>query len=284
MDSSVCDDADYCTEDICDAAGACVFEAIETCGENYACEMSEAPTSDDDTINACVCDGVGAGEDYSGDSYCCENAWDSICVSEAAANCGAVCDCTDPAFDPNCSDDSDCVFCSEDVCTANWSCVEGTCADTGPLVCDATDDAGCIQNTCDTFAAGCTVVPSIEACDDDDPCTWDFCDGETGACSNEVIEGCAGEPPFECLGGSEPSAQGCDAVDTFEGCCDPWGRVLWCGQDENGEDVTYCEDCAGAPYCGWSSSWYWCGIEEPGQASPDESFPLQCPGLNYADE
>jgi hypothetical protein len=277
---SACDDEDSCTQDICTEEGACVHEA--GCGTNNPCATSSFPESKDETMNACVCEGAGASEGFEGDSFCCENSWDGICVNEAATYCGAVCDCADPAFDPTCGDASDCVFCSDDVCAASWDCVDGQCADTGPLVCDVANADSCIQNSCDSFAGGCEVMASIEACDDGDDCTWDFCDAESGACSNEVIEGCAGSPPFECLGGGEASAMGCDAVDTFEGCCDPWGRVLWCGQDQDGQDVTYCMDCAGAPYCGWNSSWYWCDTEAPGMSDPSGAFPLQCSGLTYA--
>lgn len=277
---SACDDEDPCTQDSCSAEGLCLHEA--GCGTNNPCATSDFPQSKDETINACVCEGVGASEGFEGDSYCCENAWDSLCVDEAASFCGAVCDCTDPAFDPTCSDSSDCVFCSDDVCASNWDCVDGKCADTGPLVCEVDNPDSCVQNTCNTLAGGCEVVPSIEACDDGDDCTWDFCDAETGACSNEAIAGCMGTPPFECNGGGEPAAMGCDAVSTFEGCCDPWGRVLWCGQDENGQDVTFCMDCAGAPYCGWNNSWYWCDAEEPGMSDPAGEHPIQCSGMEYA--
>ena len=277
---SACDDEDACTQDICTEEGTCAHEA--GCGTTNPCATSSFPQSKDETINACVCEGVGAAEGFTGDSFCCETAWDGICANEAATYCGAVCDCADPSFDPTCTETSDCAFCSADICAANWDCVDGLCADTGPLVCEVDNPDSCVQNTCDSMAGGCEVIPSIEACDDGDDCTWDFCDAETGACSNEAIEGCAGSPPFECLGGGEPAAMGCDAVDSYEGCCDPWGRVLWCGQDENGADVTFCMDCAGAPYCGWNNSWYWCGAEEPGITDPSGLFPLQCPGLEYA--
>jgi hypothetical protein len=150
------------------------------------------------------------------------------------------------------------------------------------MVCDASGDDGCLESTCNSFTEVCEVVPVNGSCDDDDACTWDLCDGETGACANEAVEGCTGEPPFECLGGGEPSAMGCDAEESFEGCCDPWGRVLWCGENENGEAVTFCQDCAGDGFCGWSNNWYWCSVDEPGTEDPAGAAPIQCSGLTYA--
>ena len=98
VDSSLCEDGDFCTSDVCDeVSGSCTFESIESCGLNYACEASEAPTSNDEAITACVCDGVGAENDYTGDSYCCEFAWDSVCVQAAQDSCGVNCNCEELA-------------------------------------------------------------------------------------------------------------------------------------------------------------------------------------------
>ena len=169
-------------------------------------------------------------------------------------------------------DETGCRSCQSEVRSDAWSNVPN----------DVPCDDGDVCSTGDACETGFCIPGSPKDCSDGLVCTLDSCDAETGACSNEAIEGCAGSPPFECLGGGEPAAMGCDAVDSYEGCCDPWGRVLWCGQDENGADVTFCMDCAGAPYCGWNNSWYWCGAEEPGITDPSGLFPLQCPGLEYA--
>jgi hypothetical protein len=44
------------------------------------CVPSQSPGCADNTLQACVC---------ALDSYCCDNAWDAICVSEAQQNCNA---------------------------------------------------------------------------------------------------------------------------------------------------------------------------------------------------
>ena len=109
------------------------------------------------------------------------------------------------------------------------------------------------------------------SCDDDDPCTVDSCN-DAGACEHEALTGCEGEPPYECLGPGEPAAAGCDAVESYEGCCDPWGRVTWC---ENGS--TYCIQCQENPSCGWDGAggYYNCGT--PGEEEPSGASPMMCP-------
>jgi hypothetical protein len=271
----VCDDGDTCTADVCDeATGQCSNEV--KCGTNSACEAVAWPGSNDPAITECVCNGEGA------DPYCCNTAWDGLCVRKAEMYCGASCDCSNPDTDLSCENNEDCNFCNEDVCDANWTCLSGTCAKGGPLQCDTAADQGCLMNTCQSFSGTCEVVPNPKGCDDQNSCTADQCDAETGGCINTPIPGCMGEPTFECKGAGEASVQGCEYVQTYEGCCDPWGRTIWCEKnEETGEEFTVCIDCAGTnPFCGWGTLYYTCATE--GEASPDAAFPMQCPGLTYA--
>jgi hypothetical protein len=268
-DHQTCDDSDDCTTDSCTEQGSCDNEML--CGTNHPCEAVSWPGSNDEAITACVC---------ALDSWCCDNAWDGICVSKAQTDCNAVCDCTDPSADLSCEQDSDCSWCSENACEANWACDGGTCVAGPGLVCDTSNDLECTKNTCNPTSGTCEVASSNEHCADGNSCTVDICDTEIGICANPELEGCSGEPPFECMGNGAPSITGCAYVQSYEGCCDPWGRVLWCGTqfDDAGveQDVTYCVDCASKnPYCGWPEigSYYNCGTD--GSAGPDE-FPFQC--------
>lgn len=337
LDNGSCDDGDPCTEDLCDmSTGICTN--LQGCGANHPCESAPYPTSKDEEITACVCGGTdedanGDGvPDFEGDSWCCDNGWDSLCVSEAESYCGAVCDCTAPSVDLGCDDDGDCTWCGGDVCLGLWTCHDGHCAQDLGLECPATEDVGCLKNTCNPFDQLCELTPSKEHCDDQVGCTVDHCNVETGECSHEDLDGCAGEPPYECLGYGEVSAEGCDYVETFEGCCDPWGHAVWCDLDgvcneglclpegapvptsceapsacaDPGEECiagfclpsgsqdpktctkngdcghTMCVDCAGTdPYCGWTGTWYLCGTEGVGSQEPQ--YPMQCPGLTYAE-
>ncbi len=78
----------------------------------------------------------------------------------------------------------------------------------------------------------------------------------------------------ECKGPLEPSlAGGCGAIDKT-GCCDLYGRNLYC---KNGN--LYCVDCAdGFEHCGWNSYGYYdCGQKE-GAEDPMGMHPLACGG------
>ncbi len=78
----------------------------------------------------------------------------------------------------------------------------------------------------------------------------------------------------ECKGALVPSVPGgCGAV-TSEGCCDAFGRVLYC----KGSDL-YCIDCTdGFQYCGWKKAGYYdCGAKE-GASDPMGKNPFSCAG------
>ena len=278
QDNGGCNDSVACTEDLCDLeTGHCSNE--EKCGTNHPCESGPFPTSNDEKVTDCVCngggpDGDGDGQpDYEGDTYCCEVGWDGLCVDEAEEFCGVVCECTDPEADLNCETDDDCGFCGGDACLGVWACEDGTCVAQPGLVCPQTVNEGCLINTCDPDLEACALKPTLAACDDHVACTVDHCNPSTGACTWDEIPGCSGEPPFPCLGFGEPSAEGCAWVESMEGCCDPWGRALWCqatGLCLNGlclpqidPPPSPCEtsvDCAGddeeclAGYCLWKGS------------------------------
>lgn len=262
-DDDACDDGDLCSQDICTAEGSCDATPIEGCSVSHPCAASSTPQSTDAEITACVC---------ALDAWCCDNSWDDICVGEAISECGAVCDCADPASEATCTEDAECGWCSDTLCDTPWACSEGQCVAVGvPVSCDSSGDGECLANQCQPETGACAMVVTPDSCDDDDPCTVDSC-GPDGACVHEVLDGCEGVPPFECLGTGEPSATGCGIVASYEGCCDPWGRVTWC-QDGN----TYCITCQENPSCGWQGAqgYYDCGnepIEDPSGAAP-----MMCP-------
>ncbi len=90
----------------------------------------------------------------------------------------------------------------------------------------------------------------------------------------------AAEYPDQCAGPGTPSASTCPDSLIFEGCCDNWGRIVWC---EAG--FLYCSDCAADPsptrQCGWllydnrgrPANYYACGGQG---ADPSGAFPLNC--------
>ena len=258
-----CDDADPCTLDLCEPDGSCVNSPLEGCTLTHPCAPATTPSSNDPAVSACVC---------AFDAWCCETSWDSVCVSEAMSECGAVCECADPASNATCASDGDCAWCSADLCESPFVCESGQCvAGAGPVLCDTSDESECLSNQCNPSTGACALAPLPGACDDEDPCTVDSCNLE-GLCVNTPLEGCEGTPPFECLGTAEPSAPGCEIVASYEGCCDPWGRVTWC---QDGQ--TYCIACQENPSCGWQSAqgYYDCGNAPEGD--PSGESPMMCP-------
>ena len=82
----------------------------------------------------------------------------------------------------------------------------------------------------------------------------------------------------DCKGAVVPSVPGGCAGVTDAGCCDTFGRALWC----DGVDL-YCVDCAGQfPACGWNPGGYYdCG-QAPGSADPTGAHPSACGGCPAA--
>ena len=259
----LCDDNDPCTSESCDAAGACLYTAIEGCALTHPCAPSSTPQSSDPELTECVC---------AQDPWCCEQSWDSLCVEQVISACGASCDCADPDLTLSCLSDSDCTWCSEDLCQAPWTCEQGLCvAGEQAISCETSEESECLVNQCQPSTGQCDMVALPGACEDADPCTLDSC-GADGLCTHTPLEGCEGKPPFVCLGSSEPSASGCATVESYEGCCDPWGRVTWC---QDGQ--TYCISCQENPSCGWQESqgYYDCGNDA--NADPSGQAPMMCP-------
>lgn len=86
-------------------------------------------------------------------------------------------------------------------------------------------------------------------------------------------------PPIsECKGALIPTLEGgCSNVSSF-GCCDAFGRVLWC-QDND----LFCLDCAEQiPHCGWSPVGYYdCGRPK-NESDPSGVHPISCDGCAAA--
>ncbi len=178
------------------------------------------------------------------DPYCCDTAWDGICVNECIGECGGC---------PNLEN------CGDGVCNAEEFENCSNCA----------DDCGCEEGTVCHKGECCTPSCDGKVCGDDG------CGGSCGSC--EPGFGCKegqcveSSGPEQCLRPNEPSSDDCMGL-TYEGCCDDLGRVLWC---DNG--MLFCIDCGAAnPECGWQGDFYDCGTD--GSGDPSGSFPKECAG------
>jgi len=148
------------------------------------------------------------------------NAADDDCDGETDEGLGPGCDCGDGACDEGTetieSCPCDCHTCGDGICSpcgeSPSSCLEDCCT-REEEVCDGedndcdgvTDDVLGAGEPCEDHGAGpcfdgalacapggpgmeCVALP--RDCDDALPCTADSCDGSTGECFNDVVEGC----------------------------------------------------------------------------------------------
>jgi hypothetical protein len=158
-------------------------------GTGDCCEANGTPGCEDAGVQACTC---------AIDAFCCDNTWDSVCVTKAKASCGLQCGgatgCCMAHSTPGCDDAAieACVCAADDFCCGEdfdsvgfW---DSTCVDkVGDLLCGPActpddDDGPC----CEAHAGGGCEIDAVETCvcAEDPMCCqaspgWDvFCVGE----------------------------------------------------------------------------------------------------------
>ena len=269
----VCDDANPCTSDACDA-GACVF----TPKEGACDDLNPCTTGDACLGGACAPGGWST----------CDELQDVPCQRKV---------CVPP---DGCTliDDDDGAPCDDlDACTLGDTCLAGSCA--GPVPTPCRDDDPCTTDGCDP-SSGCTFQPIAEngACDDlnpctsgekcksglckggtvascpddGDPCTLDACDPATGSCGATVIAGlpcddknpctqadtcdqagqCKGGPGVPCNDGNPCTTDLCTVVNGAAVCSATPGLSAAACDDKNPCTTNdACQPgkttCAGAP-------------------------------------
>lgn len=187
--------------------------------EHSPCTTGVALESDCSPCVATVC---------ATDAYCCNNAWDGLCVNEAADLCGG--ECAPTCGDGWCGGAETCGSCPGDC---------GPCPECGNGACEASE-------WCDNCAADCGACPPPPMCGDgfcdfNEDCS--FCPDDCGAC-----------PPPPACGDAV-----CDWSEWCGSCPDDCGECPpppVCGDalcDFN-EDCGLCPDDCGAcpppPGCG----------------------------------
>jgi hypothetical protein len=221
----LCDDANDCTEDSCDAESGCSYSPLfeGECQDGNPCTIADHCTE-----GVCV---PGGSLTCSDDNPCtddscnpqdgCQNVPNQLACSDGnlctegdlcqggvcqpglvAIDCDDLNQCTKDACNPDagcthealsgtaCSDGNDC---TQDIC------VNGSCQGT-PLPQCCTLDADCDDNnpcTTDQCAEGdcfyailadcCTIVAD---CNDGNPCTLDFCDLNSNTCIHDGTDCC----------------------------------------------------------------------------------------------
>ncbi len=250
VDPEACDDLNPCTRDFIEN-GECKHEPMP---DGTSCEDGNACTEND------VCNN---GRCVAGNEVSCDDENDCTtdtcrpdvgCVNEPVAN-GTSCD-----------DGNSCTI--NDVCT-NGVCGGETndCADGNPCTDDICDpELGCLHNPlsgteCNDGNA-CTVNDSCQngqcvgeetSCDDENPCTSDWCSPETGCEHSNISGSCDDGDP--CTIGDFCSEGSCVAGNLRN--CDDENPCTsdWCGEDgacHHTPISAECDDgnaCTGSDYC-----------------------------------
>jgi hypothetical protein len=175
LNTAPCDDGDLCTTGDACALGECQGTGTLLCDDGNLCtDDGCAPqVGCTHTPNDAVCDDGNACT--LGDH--CGAGW---CVPAAMLDCDDENSCTDDSCDPQtgCSQVALDGSCDDgNACTIGDSCVDGSCAPGEAAECD--DENVCTDDSCD-LESGCVYVLNSAACSDDDLCTnGDICgDGE----------------------------------------------------------------------------------------------------------
>ena len=194
----------------------CPFTGV--CSEaDHDCCTTGGPGCTDQACCVLVC---------KSDPFCCEVAWDTLCVQGAEILCGI--DCGGGVCPPS---DHDCLTTGGPGCT-DIACCEQVCA-VDPFCCDVAWDGLCVNQAnqicygggvCppsdhDCFTTGGPGCTDLDCCET--VCAFDsFCCQVAwdGLCVNGAFQAC-GQPecPFECSAGATPEGEPCGA-DTNGGC------------------------------------------------------------------
>lgn len=239
-----CDDNNPCTDDLCDPVDGCKYvNNTDDCSDNDLCTLvdkcsggecvgSGTPNCDDnqpctldtcDPAKQCLHEPLPNFTECDDENGC---TTDSECIAgKCQGTGGETCDDGNPCTKPTCSVLSGCTYpnddgaaCVFDACHVNSSCQDGECT-AGELVkCD--DNNVCTEDTCDP-ETGCKYTPLNSGdCSDDDLCT------RADKCTNGE---CVGTPVT------------CSALDDchLAGACDPETGAC---SDPRAPDRTECDD------------------------------------------
>ena len=185
--ATVCDDANPCTDDSCDAKLGCtVKHNSAACDDGSACS---------------------AGDHCAGGE----------CVGKSSVNCDDENPCTDDACDLSggCTHTANTLACTDqNVCTVADVCAATLCVPGAAMVCD--DKNPCTSDSCDAVK-GCVSQANTIACDDGDACSQgDLCAG--GVCAGVAKINCDDENL--CTDDGCDMAKGCTHTDNGVPCTD----------------------------------------------------------------
>gem|GEM_PF-4291254 len=223
-----CNDNDPCTADFCDA-GRCQHRPtpnVPGCVDPDCTANVDCVDGDDCTIDLCDSNGQCQHETYPG-CGCTDASCDDgdPCTKDgcSATGCTHERNPTLPGCDVRCTTNADCDdrnTCTINVCDADLGCLS---LDRNGATC--TDGDACTRG--DKCVGSRCAPGAVVSCDDNDPCTADSCDRNSGACAHTPIDGPGCGPPCggTCNDNNRCTTDTCDAATNqcafarIEGCC-----------------------------------------------------------------
>jgi len=192
----LCDDSNPCTDDACDGLGGCSFAVNQAdCDDQDPCTVADQCDSGVcegvavpcDCLSDKDCDALENGDACDGTLVCSAQQWPYKCIVDPATvivcpgMAGKDAICLAPACDAAsgmCSlvAEHEGFACDDgDACTVGDECAAGVCLPGAPPICK--DDNPCTDDACDPDT-GCQFIPNAAPCNDLNVCTLgDVCGG-----------------------------------------------------------------------------------------------------------
>ncbi len=213
-DEGFCFDGNPCTDDVCDAAGACghpnntlpcddgnACSAGDACKDGQCSPGGKSACDDGSSCTLDTCDaknGTCVNQKLQGgceDGNACtlgDQCADGVCTPGKALLCDDANPCSDDSCDPKvgCLNLGNTAACDDkDPCTVSDNCQKGVCKGGGPKACD--DKLDCTLDTCK--AGDCVNLPIAASCSDGNDCTEaDLC--KNGSCAGSAKD-CSDKSP-----------------------------------------------------------------------------------------
>ena len=248
IDEETCEDDNACTTDGCDPEMGCIHQNVTG---------DDCDDGDDCTLGDFCDDGLCAGEPVT-----CNDG--NPCTTDA---CDPDTGCKFTPYNGPCDDGDPCTygdFCQEEACTSG---VLVNCNDDNPCTQDGCDaEAGCVHTPTDGLCNDdnpCTLGEACSAgkcapnglldCDDSTPCTYDWCDPNSG-CQHTANEAACDDGSICTLGDKCKNGDCSGGIplncDDSNGCTnDTCNPLLGCKHTNNSEPCDDLDPCTASDQC-----------------------------------